>query len=166
MTSECIQVFSKSWESNDKALSQIKVAIRSARAEIEGLSKLIVVEPPSGTAMKTAVIPQFKHVRDTSHQPVINKVRLYGSKLTAGEAYTWEEKRKQLMKQNKERICEHLHQKFRKLSGLQCGMRMRVHMGHMELHRYQKRFSNTTYSVQRFMEMISSSETNARLEKK
>jgi hypothetical protein len=161
-----IRVRSNSAAKNQNAIEEVKKAIRCAKADAAGLAPLFLVEPPSLASIRSTVIPIFKENGYDPQHPVIQKVILSGSKLSAKDTIAWDEERLKLGKTNKSLFLEHLKRSFEEFGDLQSNMRMRVHFGHVELLLYRKDFKDKSYSVQKFMKMMLETRTKAQLEKK
>lgn len=115
--------------------------------------------------MRSGVSPNFEDSQQLEKNLVIKKVVISGSTLTAEQLATWEIERQSIIKYNRDRFFGYMVKALAELRALNSVMRMRVHLGNIQLLYYRKELKDGDYSLQKFSSMMEESRTKARVEK-
>lgn len=162
----CIRLRGKTQSNIERGIAGIKTKIQHARADAAGLVPVYIVEPPSVRTMRSELLAEFQNSQLLEKQPIIIGVVTAGPALAPKQLAVWEVERQIIIRKNRDRVSGYTLKALAELRALNSPMRMRVHLGNIQLLYYRKELKDGSFSFEKFTSMMEESRTKVKFEKR
>jgi hypothetical protein len=144
------------------AIKGIRQAYQDAKAQAISASPLYIIVPPTASAMRSIVRLKTLEYQSGHYRNVATSIELVGEPLSASETLKWEATRRKMIDDNFNTFRDHLIKRTLPLADLKGWMRMRVHLGHINLREYPLEFRDSNkYSFDMFTNMMKKSRVSS-----
>ncbi len=157
---QCLRLNSRGPDAEDNinsAIKGIRQVYLDAKAQSISTSPVYIIVPPTAFAMRSIVQPRTLEHKTGYHHEVVTSIELAGEPFSAKERDDWESKRPSILEGNFNLFHTSLVNLTLPLADLRGWMRMRVHLGHINLGEYQTGFAESKYSLDMFTSMMKKS---------
>jgi hypothetical protein len=134
----------------------IRKACRGAKAHIMLATPIYNVVPPTAESMRSIVRPKTVERQSEKFSKVVTSIELAGELFSEEDKQKWATKYPEMIENGYEILRQHLLARvsLSSLANLQGWMRMRIHLGHVNLREYQVDFGDSKFSFEDFAGMM------------